>query len=246
MSVIIGFTCVTWITGMGLLYTYRLFAAKRARKALAQWRVILSAEEFEYVPLEPGDRMIARLDRSVDVPELRQMGYSLVGDRAANPGSYAMRILVSPSKTTIAYAVAHAMTMDVRATVLETMTATGTIVTLRASNGGFAGPPGHKSRQLSPFSTSTRDLVEEHEKFVAENAEAGELVRVETLDDVLVQFRIARLRTAKWRNQQDDAELLERDVKSLMGDTYTEHRAKRVARAMTPAPPKAQLRVPRV
>jgi hypothetical protein len=91
-----------------------------------------------------------------------------------------------------------------------------TFWTRRAVGATLCAPP-FVRRTMVSLATSIADLISAHRKLVGDTPS---LVRVTTLDEAFAQSERMRARVVAWRERQPVGELLERDLRDILGKHY--------------------------
>jgi hypothetical protein len=103
--------------------------------------------------------------------------------------------------------------------------------------GDFALPPNVHVQQLGPDATTT-EVVRRHRDFARTQQPEHGLVHLASLDDVVAQFTAWDENLFAWRAAQPPDELLDADLRAVLGDRY-ERVGKRLARRLRDDLPQA-------
>ena len=186
---------------------------KLAREELAADRVIRAVGAGDSEMVEIVD--MARVERSA----IEACGFTMLGDVVVDvPGKHPTAILrafVDKERTTCAYLAVHGNHTRIRRLALATYHGDEMYTTRRNQAGTLAEPP-FVHRLSLENGTAYSKLLEEHRKF----AKLDGARRIESLDAVVEMLANIRARTVQWRGGLSPDELLDLDLRAVLGKQY--------------------------
>jgi len=236
---------------VGSAFAIALFAALalagwlRMRNALARLEQKirrlreLHGRELRYRPLEPGeDALRATLDGLDDhTAQLRAAGLEILGELVEEHESrVATRWFVDAARTTFGWiGMARTRGMAIPIALFASHAEDLAVYTRRVPKIPSVVMPPFIRRQDLPGATPIADALARHRSFAGD----GPWVRIDSLDDVIREMpRIRRLVIA-WREAQPPVELLDADLRAILGKHY-ERLGAQLARRLAPELPRAR------
>jgi len=213
---------------------------RRIRYLAAHWRAQTRRDEFERTFREVRETLtgespfraataddaalVALLDAAKpDEDALAACGFTLLGDivvqSTARPPSEVMRAFVDADHTTCAVLVATRKRPEVVRLLLQSYGDGATFATTRGPQASFAAPP-FAHRNVLAADLPHAQLVAGHRAFAHAGDAAKSFVRIATRDDLLAAQVTARASIARWRLAQPPDELLDADLRAMLGEHY--------------------------
>ncbi len=208
------------VTGAVVAVALAALSRRRALPILRRARAGVSSA-IDYRAPAAGDAPLVRwLDRVVVLEaELHRLGFVTVADLVMQPAGQGpiaiMRALVDDVSTTVAYLMCVVSTSE-PITFLESYAADAEYQTLRsrARRGLALNPASH--RQYVPLRTPMRNVVGKHRASIV----SVDVVRVGDREALLRELYRSHERTIAWRAAQPENELLEQDLRGVLGPLY--------------------------
>lgn len=198
---------------------------RNVRTATAQLQTLRASliGDVEYRPPGPGDgALVARLAVvGTATDEATRLGATVLGDLVAQmPGQAPlgiMRCFVCDDRTTLGLlGLATRRGLPIVVGELRSHADDAAYVTRRTSTANdLARAPFHHGQTVDPALPLARAL-ERHREFATD----GPFRRVETLDEFVGELMRWRARAVAWRLAQNSDELLEWDLRGLLGRSY--------------------------
>ncbi len=201
----------------------------------------LAVRPLGYRRLEPSETALgAGLDRlTAETEQMRSLGFEILGDLIEDSESkLATRWFVDPARTTFGWlGMIEARGMAIPVALFASHRADGAAYTRRVPRiPGLAMPPFVRRQDVA----ATMDLAHAllaHNRFAG--VEEGEWIRVESLDDVIREMPRVRALTIAWREAQPPADLLDQDLRAILGKHY-ERLGPVLAKKLGPEIPRAK------
>jgi hypothetical protein len=219
--------------GVGIAAMY-VWGWGRFRRVRAYWRyqqqsahlerILRDARDDATSPVAPrlasdDDRqLIALLEPAkADQAALESCGFTKVADAviAVAQGLCVVRQLVDASGSTSARIFARA-----RSTAVILCSSTQDQMFSTTRGGRFLTDPPFVHRQTLAADLSHGELVRRHRAFAKLDEVGRTFDRVTTAKDVLEQLASSRTRVAEWRAAQPPDELLDADLREILGEQY--------------------------
>lgn len=213
---------VILLLAIGILFVLR---ARRQLTVLAEQIKDLRAHATQPITYRPvGDPDLA--DELVgSTMEAEKAGFTMLGDfleeSAVRPDGMPMRWFTDARGTTFGW-MAPFQVRGERMIVLVLMShelATQTI-TSRAPRASALSRPPFVQVQHVPVTTTFKETVARHRELAKLDEDTRGFVPVRTFDQLRHELERMRAKTIAWRENQPDDELLEADLRSLLGGQY--------------------------
>lgn len=175
----------------------------------------LALTDITYEPVDA--RGTAYVD-GLDVPG----GMTALGDFVERPAgrspSGALRAFADPEGTTFGWLARAATAGGPMVAILMSTTADDVYLTRHTpARGGHLAPAPWAHIDDAPYALGLPAAIERHR---ARAASAKGLVVVRTLEDMQAELRRVRTKTIAWRQAQAPHTLLDRDLRSILGEKY--------------------------
>jgi hypothetical protein len=218
-------TILAGAVGSAVMLAIRRVGLARSERHIRATRARLSAP-VEYGPPRDADAsLVDKLDRRSDdeARELARCGFAPVGDIVARGDldvQSAMRVFVDELETIIAYVVVVPDTTWWRALLFESYTpdeklSTYATVSEIAPPAPLAAPP-FVDRHVAPFGESIASVIAAHRVRVTELP----CIRVTSRDDAIRELQRVYEMNRRWRNAQPERDLLDLDLRAMLGRKY--------------------------
>jgi len=187
-------------------------AMKIAREDLSADRVIRAANETDAELVEMIDSAV------IEKKAIEACGFTLLGDTVVDvpdrrPQAI-VRVFVDVARTTCAHLAVWANHPRRRYLTLVTYRDDDIYTTRRSQQGTLAEPPfSHRLSMANDMAYGK--LVEEHRK-----AAPSDGANIATLDDAIAQITKFREKTVAWRGSKSPDDLLDLDLRAVLGDKY--------------------------
>lgn len=212
---------MTSLLGAFVLAAVFAAAAVRQRKQLARLETLirdartLALTDLTYEPVDA--RWMPYLD-GLDVPG----GMVALGDFVEHPAgrspSGALRAFADPDGTTFGWLARAATGNGPVVAILMSATADDVYVTRHTpARGGHLAAAPWAHTDDAPYALGLPAAIQRH---AARVASAKGLVVVRTLEEMQAELRRVRARTIAWRQAQAPQTLLDRDLRSILGEKY--------------------------
>lgn len=186
---------------------------KLAREELSADRVVRAVGTGDAEAVEIID--VAAVERTA----IEACGFTMLGDIVVDvPGKHpaaVMRAFVDQDRTTCAFLTVYGNQTRARRIALVTYHDDAMYTTRRNQSGTLAEPPFTHRLSLAA-ATPYGKLVEEHRKF----AKLDGAQRIETLDHAVDAVAKFRAKTVHWRADTSPDELLDLDLRAVLGTKY--------------------------
>ncbi len=218
-------------------YLRNLRQVDELETALREARELAAGPSPYRVATEADRALVARLATADDETRLAAFGFTLLGDLVIQGDGRApsaiVRALVDRGSTTAAYFTSS------RATTTLTLASYpgGDLFTTRRSLHDGLADPAFVHRQTRALDVPLATLLVDHERFAPHEAR----IRFATLDELVAVIAANHARVASWRLAQPPDELLDADLRGVLGDHYAKH-GKAWARRLRGELPAATLR----
>lgn len=212
------------------LYTW--WRRKRQATAISWLREVraLATRPPSYRRPGPDDAWLVELTRffALDQHELEQLGFRVLGDLIVErPGvadPWVLRGLIDAAGTTCA-----CMRVGTRARVgfvlqLESFGADRHVLTARGIGRNPLAMPAWLRVQVVDPLAGLDQLWARHRMALRGGPGERDLQRIATLDELAAALTAGQARYAAWRTEQDPEQLLEEDLRGLLGADYQRHR----------------------
>jgi hypothetical protein len=200
-----------------------LVALVRDRKQMAALedkirdiRAVLSAH-FPYRLPTKADADLVALLANVHANALAQDGFTLLGDLVMEvPGKQPIsifRAFIDAYGTTVVYITAYPQNPGVTYLLLESYTADAEYITHVGNPVRASAPFSHQQTVQGPL--PIRQIHALHRAFLG-----GTPVAIASLDDLVRELRANHALFVRWREQLSPEELLDNDLKTVLGEQY--------------------------
>lgn len=234
---------------IGGLYSYvqRRIALARAERMIRDLRAMVGGDQLFRAPGSDEAGLVARLqDDASEEQAMVALGFTVLGDlafhRTDQPALGIMRVLVDSTKTILGYLVVLPQSPTNPRCVLESYSRSLEFSSMRAErNATLATAPSSCQQQLAA-NLDHAELVAKHRDLARPGDPDDSLIRVTSLDELIPVLLRFQTLVADWRAAQPPDELLDADLRGLLGVHYArlgERWKKRLAIRL----PRARLRV---
>lgn len=217
-------TLLVLFVGLALIFVLRM---RRRLALLAEQIRQLRAQALEPVSYAPAPASNEHDDRVAKITaEAEGLGFTRLGDyvedSTAAVAGLSMRWFVDAAGTTFGWIAPFDVGGQKHmVAVLMSHELGAQTITARQPPASLLARPPFVSMHTLPLSTSLTETYTRHKKFAGIDDDDRAFIPVRTFDQLVAELGRMRSKTIEWRRSQAADELLDADLKSLLGAQYS-------------------------